>query len=125
MCAMAHEVDKCDRNAPPPRVEVITSVVRWAPLAGCREDPAHRGDDAAGDVGVLRGPTSWRCPKSAIQLATRSARRWPAGEFLGASPSSRRDERHKLSLSTGASIGQSDICEDHHIPWLQGAVASP
>lgn len=28
MCAMAHEVDNCDRNAPPPRVEVITSVQR-------------------------------------------------------------------------------------------------
>jgi hypothetical protein len=31
-----------------------------APLADCREDPAGRGDDAAGYVGLLRGLASRR-----------------------------------------------------------------
>ena len=39
-----------------------------SPLADRREDQAGRGDDAARDVGVLRGPASGRRSELAIQL---------------------------------------------------------
>jgi hypothetical protein len=40
-------------------------------LADRREDPAGRGDDAARDVGALRGPASGRRSQLAVQLARR------------------------------------------------------
>src|ERR1700732_4460079 len=91
----------CDRNAPPPRVEVITSVQRrrrWPAAEKIRliEETMQPGMS----VSYVARRAGF-APQSAIQLAAPNARRCPAGEFLGASPSSRRDERHKLSLSNG------------------------
>jgi hypothetical protein len=83
------------------RLDQMHALVPTAAAIGFLTNRDNPANDIAGDVGVLRGPASWRCPQSAIQLAAPNARRWPAGEFLGASPSSRRDERHKLSLSNG------------------------
>ena len=52
-------------------------------MADRREDPAGRGDDAARDVGVRRGPASGRRSQLAVQLAS---------TMLGGLPAVQADE---------------------------------
>ena len=50
--------------------EVIIVSPAASPWVDCREDPAARGDDAAWDVGVLRGPATGRRSQLAVHLAS-------------------------------------------------------
>ncbi len=71
----------CNRHAREPlevtKAEVLAiffslagGPVRASPLADRREDPAGQGDDAAREVGVLRGPASGRRSHLTVQLAS-------------------------------------------------------
>jgi hypothetical protein len=91
-----------DQNASPPRVEVITSIQRRRRWPTAEKIRLGRRDDAARDVGVLRGPASGRRSQLAVQLASTNAgtcRRHepcPGAGTTGARASS--DEGHAMLL---------------------------